>query len=65
MSRPGGKVAILSLQIQQWFFSLWHGRSLAYTVAVISLLLALAFWFLAAHPPIEEEAEDKSKPDGV
>ena len=43
----GGKANVLSVELQQWFFGLWHGRSLAATVAVLTVLLAFGFWVVA------------------
>ena len=42
----GGKAAVLADDFNRWFESLWHGRTLACTVACISALVALGF-FLA------------------
>jgi len=47
----GGKANVLATQLRHWFSGLWHGRSLAFTVAVISVLLALAYRFLATPLP--------------
>ena len=44
----GGKFALLSTEFDQWFASLWRGRSLAYTVGVLSVAIAGAC-FLIAH----------------
>lgn len=59
----GGKFAMLSADFDRWFVSLWHGRSLAYTVAVLAVVIAAAC-FLGAHltsspSPAEAEAERK------
>ena len=59
----GGKFAMLSADFNRWFVSLWHGRSLAYTVAVLAVVIA-AVCFLLAHlmvppSPAEPEAERK------
>ena len=43
MERIGGKANVLASEIRSWFDGLWHGRSLAFTVAVLTLLLALAY----------------------
>jgi hypothetical protein len=43
----GGKLNVVVTQFRTWFESLWQGRSLAFTVAVLTLLLALGFWFVA------------------
>jgi hypothetical protein len=41
----GGKANVLATQFSDWFSGLWHGRSLAFTVAWISVFLAATFWF--------------------
>ena len=51
----GGKANVASAQFMQWFDSLWHGRPLAGTVAVLTCFAALAFWIGATLPPAEEE----------
>jgi len=44
----GGKATVLSVQVQQWFYGLWHGRPLAFTVAILSLLLAGLVWYFGS-----------------
>jgi hypothetical protein len=48
----GGKAAVLADDINRWFDGLWRGRSLAVTVACISVLLSFGFFVAArnAHP---------------
>lgn len=43
----GGKGALLAQRFGEWFATLWHGRPLAYTIAVIGLGIAAAC-FVAA-----------------
>ncbi len=43
----GGNAAMLADRFTRWFNGLWHGTSLAYTVAVITLLVAFIV-FVAA-----------------
>jgi hypothetical protein len=45
----GGKSNVIASEIRHWFTGLWHGKSLAFTVAWITVILAGAFWFLAVH----------------
>jgi hypothetical protein len=45
----GGKANVLSVELRQWFSGLWHGRALAATVAVLTISLAFAFWFVASN----------------
>jgi hypothetical protein len=52
----GGKAGVLSAQFREWFASLWHGKQLAYTVAVITVISAGVFKFFATPPPPDPEA---------
>ena len=51
----GGKMMVYLAQFNDWFASLWHGTSLAATVAALSVAIALGlFWFaylIATAPP--------------
>lgn len=55
LERYGGKANIFSAQLMDWFTGLWHGRNLAYTIAVLTLVVAWLFWFFATLPPHEED----------
>ncbi len=41
MEMYGGKANVLADELRRWFDGLWHGKSFAYTIACISVLLAL------------------------
>ncbi|HEV8501905.1 MAG TPA: hypothetical protein VGR63_10010 [Casimicrobiaceae bacterium] len=47
IERIGGKSAVYAVRFNQWLASLWHGTTLAYTVAVIAIAVA-AMCLLAA-----------------
>ncbi len=49
MEMIGGKANVVASQLQTWFDGLWHGRGLARTVAVLTVVLAGTFWF-STHP---------------
>lgn len=51
----GGKANVVASEFRRWFEELWQGRSLAYTIAVLTLLVAFAFWFFATHLGPETE----------
>lgn len=51
MELYGGKANVLAAELQQWFASLWHGRRLALTVACGTVLVAGAYWLVAAPLP--------------
>jgi len=48
LERLGGKSEVMMFQFQRWVASLWHGRRLAWTLAVISGLVALLCFHLAS-----------------
>lgn len=54
----GGKANVLVAEFRDWFGSLWHGRPLALTVAVITVLAAGAFRFFATSLRSDPEAPD-------
>jgi hypothetical protein len=57
----GGRANVLADDFREWFAGLWHGRNLAYTVAVLTVLAALAFRFVATPvPPAEGDAVSAS-----
>ena len=69
LERIGGKSAVLGVEIQGWWDSLWHGRQLAYTVLVLTLLSSGAC-FLFAHlevRPLDAEPTQKggARPPGA
>ncbi len=48
IERIGGKATLYAVRFNEWFASLWHGRTLAYTVAVLSLAISLVCFWIAA-----------------
>ena len=54
----GGKANVLAVELRQWFDGLWHGRSLAFTVAVLAALVAAGFRLAAIPlPPLDDGDE--------
>ena len=51
----GGKANVLAAQFRDWFDSLWHGKQLAFTVAVLTVIAAGTFKFFATPLPADEE----------
>jgi hypothetical protein len=47
LQRYGGRMAVVFDDINRWWSGLWHGRSLALTVAFITVLASLALYFIA------------------
>ncbi len=52
----GGRANVIAAQFRDWFDSLWHGKQLAYTVAVLTVMAAGAFKFFATPLPPDPEA---------
>ena len=46
LERIGGKAAVFADDLNRWFEGLWQGRRLAWTVAVLSGVVALGCWSL-------------------
>lgn len=47
LARIGGKASVLTYQFDRWLASLWHGRRLAYTLALLSAGMALLCFYIA------------------
>ena len=48
--RIGRKSVVVAGEISQWFFILWHGKQLAYTIALLAIVVSLACFLIAQHP---------------
>jgi hypothetical protein len=62
MEYIGGKANVLGSEISSWFIGLWHGRNLAYTLAVLTIGIALLCFYAAFAlpdlPPFGDEPAD-------
>lgn len=58
----GGKMAVLTDEFNRWFVGLWHGKSLAFTVACITIFISLGFFFVARTSPsdLKSDAHDEN-----
>lgn len=59
----GGKANVLANELTNWFAGLWHGTSLAFTVACITIVIALGYFFFASL--LGSDARDENKRDGT
>jgi len=57
----GGKANVVAAELREWFASLWHGRRLAFTVAVMTLIATGIFRFFATPLPPAEEPKPSLK----
>jgi len=53
----GGKANVLADEFCRWFEGLWHGTSLAFIVACISVLTSCGFFFVAYHLPSNSKSD--------
>jgi hypothetical protein len=57
----GGTANVLAAEFREWFAGLWYGRNLAFTIAVITVLLVLAVrlaFAMRAAPMVSSDAAD-------
>ncbi|SPQ02101.1 conserved hypothetical protein [Candidatus Sulfobium mesophilum] len=45
----GGKINVLANELTRWFVGLWHGKSLAFTIAFITIFASFCLFFIASH----------------
>jgi hypothetical protein len=67
MEYLGGKANVLGSELTDWFVGLWHGRNLAYTLAVLTIVAAsLCFYVAFALPDLppfgDEPPKDPARP---
>lgn len=51
LEHVGGKAAIVVDDFSRWFGGLWQGKSLAFTIAVISIFISFVIFFIADRLP--------------
>ena len=57
----GGKANVLMDELRRGFVGLWHGRSLAFTVACITIFTSFGVFYAANHLPSRPKADVPSK----
>lgn len=62
LERFGGKFAVLTAEFSQWLAGLWHGKSLAFTVGILSMLLALLLWLMSTFLQIGNDIDRRDNP---
>ena len=46
-----GKAGVLADEFRRWFVGLWYGKSLAFTIAYITLFISFVVFYAANHLP--------------
>ena len=57
----GGKASVLADELRRWFVGLWHGKSLAFTVAFISIFISFVIFFAANNLPPRLKSDVRSE----
>jgi hypothetical protein len=57
----GGKAAVVIDDFNRWFVGLWHGKSLAFTIAGISIFISFILFFAATRLPSRIKYDVHSK----
>jgi hypothetical protein len=55
----GGKAAVMADEFNRWFNGLWQGTSLAYTVAFLTIVTSLGFFFVAGRTGDDDSPESR------
>jgi len=58
-----GTANVVAARLTDWFKGLWHGRSLAFTVAVFTVVVCLGYLFFTMEPPHEASGVDAGESD--
>ena len=58
LERLGGRASVRTAEFDQWLSSLWHGRRLAATLAVLGLVLGGACWRIGALMAEDDSASE-------
>lgn len=53
----GGKANVLANEFMHWFVGLWHGKSLAFTVACGTIFISFGVFFVAKHLPSDLKSD--------
>ncbi len=64
LEQIGGKANVLASEFTSWFAGLWHGKTLAYTVASLTILAALVLLLIARHLPPDQETTGNGEEKG-
>lgn len=55
----GGKANLLANELMTWFDGLWHGKTLAYTVACIAVVISCGLFYVARQLPSDAGPDDR------
>ena len=61
MEQFGGKVNVLTDEFRRWLSGMWYGKTLAYIVACLTLVLSFGIFYAANHLPSRPKSDGRSK----
>ncbi len=63
----GGKAGVLADELRRWFVGLWHGKSLAFTIACISIFISFGVFYAASYFPssLKSDVRSENNRDGA
>jgi hypothetical protein len=44
----GGKGNIMAAELREWFFGLWQGKNLSFTIACITVIISIILWYIGS-----------------
>jgi hypothetical protein len=62
MEQVGGRLNMIAYRFRLWLSGIWHGRSLEYTIALFSILVALALRLFSRASDKEDRLGKDEKP---
>ncbi len=57
----GGKANVVANDLTRWFVGLWHGKSLAFTIACITGFVSFGLFFIAYYLPSDARSDEKDE----
>ena len=59
----GGRTALYATRFDEWFAERWHGRQLAYTIAVIAAMIAAGCFLFGVliSTPVQDDPNDSRR----
>jgi len=61
MELYGGKANVIADEFRRWVAGLWHGKSLAYTVACIAIVTSFGVFYYASRLPSRQDPDVPNK----
>jgi hypothetical protein len=55
----GGKMSILTDELNRWFVGLWQGKSLAFTISYITLFVFFVVFYFANHFQFRDKGNNR------